>query len=129
MLGAAVTREPPSANGIGTVNLSAQADRLDVLAIMSTVSNEKSLRHTQMLPGLTLVRSATARRGKSKSYTVTFSVLDAGDPVAGARVAAGGRSASTGANGRATIVLRRGRTRVAASRSGYVGAALTLRCC
>jgi hypothetical protein len=129
VLGAAVTRTAPSGNAVGTVNLSAQTGRLDLLAIMSTVSNEKSLRHTQLLPGLTLVRSGSARRRTPRTYAVTFSVLDAGDPVAGARVNAAGRTATTAASGRATLTLRRGRVRVTASRSGYVGASLSVRCC
>jgi hypothetical protein len=129
VLGAAVTRTAPSGNALGTINLSAQSGRVDVLGIMSTVTNEKSVRHTQMLPGLTLQRSGGARQRPGRRYAVTFSVLDAGDPVAGARVRAGGRFAATAANGRATLILRRGATRVIATKSGYVGAALSLRCC
>ena len=129
VLGAAVTRNAPSGNTIGTVNISAQADRLDVLGIMSTVTNQKSVQHTQMLPGLTLLRSGPARSRPGRRYAVTFSVLDAGDPVAGARVSGGGRAATTAANGRATLTLRRGAVRVSASKSRYVEAALTMRCC
>ena len=40
--------------------------------------------------------------GKAK---VTFTVTDAGVPVPGARVSAGGKSATTGSTGKATIVL------------------------
>ena len=129
VLGAAVTRNAPSGNAIGTVNISAQSDRLDVLGIMSTVTNQKSVQHTQMLPGLTLLRSGPGRSRPGRKYAVTFSVLDAGDPVAGARVSGGGRAATTAANGRATLTLRRGSVRVTAAKSSYVGAALTMRCC
>jgi hypothetical protein len=124
--GAPVTTTPPGGISTGTVNLSAQTDRLDVLAIVAGVST-KRLTHTQLLPGLTLARGAAVRKGKR--YAVTFNVLDAGDPVAGARVSSGGRSATTGATGRATLVLPRGAARVTAAKSGYVGAVLRFRCC
>ena len=60
------------------------------------------LQHTQLLPGLTLVRTKLVRRGRGAA-AVTFKVLDAGDAVAGARVRAGGRSSVTGAVGTATL--------------------------
>jgi hypothetical protein len=128
VFGAPVTATPPGGISTGTVNLSAQADRVDVLAIVGAVgTGAKSLRHTQLFPGLTLVRNGSVRKGKS--YAVTFSALDAGDPVAGVRVRAGGRSATTAANGRAVLLLGRGRTRATAAKSGYVGAATSFRCC
>jgi hypothetical protein len=128
VLGAAVTARPPGGISTGTVNLSAQADRTDLLAIVGAVgTGAKSLRHTQLLPGLTLLRRRLAKH-RNGTATVTFAVLDAGDAVPGVRVRLGAAGTTTGAAGTATLVLRRGGT-VTASKSGYVGARLSLRCC
>jgi hypothetical protein len=112
--------------GVGTVNLSAQRDRVDVLGIIQ-LATSPSVQHTQLLPGLTLLRRGLVR-GRGGTASVTFSVLDAGDPVAGARVRAGGRSAVTGGNGTAKLVLRRGGV-ATATKSGYVGASARFKCC
>jgi hypothetical protein len=107
------------------VNLSAQSDRVDVVAINRGTSTA-SLQHTQLFPGLTLVRTRLVRRAGGAA--VTFKVLDAGDPVAAARVRAGGRTELTGASGTATLVLRRGGV-ATASKAGYVSASARFRCC
>jgi hypothetical protein len=112
--------------GVGTVNLSAQRDRVDVLGIIQLATG-RSVQHTQLLPGLTLMRRGLVR-ARGGTASVTFSVLDAGEPVAGARVRAGGRSAVTGANGTAKLVLRRGGV-ATATKSGYVGASTRFKCC
>jgi hypothetical protein len=125
VFGAPVRRSAPAGTGVGTVNLSAQSDRVDVVAINRGTSST-SLQHTQLLPGLTLVRTRLVRR--SGGAAVTFKVLDAGDPVAGARVRAGGRTAVTGAGGTATLLLRRSGVATAA-KAGYVGASARFGCC
>ena len=48
-------------------------------------------------------------------------MLDAGDPVAGARVSAQGRSATTGADGRAKLVVK-GSPRARAKKARYTPA-------
>jgi hypothetical protein len=126
VFGAPVRRAAPAGFSIGTVNLSAQNDRVDVLAILGGTSGS-SLQHTQLLPGLTLVRTKLVRRGRGRA-AITFRVLDAGDAVAGARVRAGGRSAMTGTAGTATLVLRRAGVAIA-TKSGYVGASTRFGCC
>ena len=112
--------------GVGTVNLSAQRDRVDVLGIIPLAAGS-SVQHTQLLPGLTLMRRGLVP-GRGGTASVTFSVLDAGDPVAGARVRAGGRSAVTGSNGTAKLVLRRGGV-ATTTKAGYVGASTLFKCC
>jgi hypothetical protein len=131
VFGAAVHTRPPAPWTVGSFELSAQPTRLDVLAQLGQVSNAKSLQHTQLLPGLTLVKGPIARR-KGGVAAIRFTVLDAGDPVAGAQVAAGGKTAVTRASGRATIVVpaKPKRTLQArATRAGYVGASIRFRCC
>ena len=53
---------------------------------------------------------------------VTVSVRDAGDPVAGASVAVGGRHLKTGAAGTVTLTLRPGSYSAAVSAPGYAPA-------
>jgi hypothetical protein len=115
----------------GALNVSAQAGKLDVLGLMGSVGAADSVQHTQLLPGLTLTRARTVRRPDGR-VAVTFRVEDAGDPVGGARVAAGGVAAVTGGNGVATLVLdarRPGPLRATASRAGYVADTIRFRCC
>jgi hypothetical protein len=103
---------------VNTIDLNPQNDRVDILGVYSAVFGA-NLFHAQALPALTL--QATGGR------TLRFRVLDAGDPVAGATIAVGGRSLTTGADGRASVDLRPGRFRATASKPGYVGAAARVR--
>lgn len=130
VLGAPVTASPaPGGIGAGTVNLSAQPDRVDVVAILgSAATGAKSLRHTQLYPGLTLVRRAAVRRSDG-SFAVTFAALDAGEPVAGARVRAGTASGLTSGSGAVTLVVQKGAVRARVSKARYVDARLRFRCC
>jgi hypothetical protein len=60
--------------------------------------------HRRIKPGLTLrARPRAVRRGEPTE--VRFTVLDAGDPVQGVRVRAGGESARTNGEGRVTLTL------------------------
>ena len=58
---------------------------------------------------------------------LTFSVTDAGDPVRGAVVKAGGRSGKTDRNGRVTLRVSSRKLRVTATLKGYSNARLTLK--
>ncbi|MBD0328940.1 MAG: hypothetical protein ICV64_02410 [Thermoleophilia bacterium] len=129
--GAPVQVVPPGGISTGSVNLAAQADRTDLIALLQGTGGALSIRHTQLWPGLTLVRGSVVRRGRN--VIVTFRALDAGEPVRGVRVRAGGRSATTAANGTARITLGRTarprRLTATATRAGYVGARVSFRCC
>jgi hypothetical protein len=113
------------------VNLAAQADRTDLIALVQSPANALSITHTQLWPGLTLVRGGITRR--RRNAVVTLRALDAGEPVAGVRVRLGGTSATTAANGTARITLTRSarprRLTASATRAGYVGARVSFRCC
>ena len=87
--GARVTaRRPPG--GISTGNVDAARPTASTCSpIAAAGTGAKSVRHTQLYPGLTLVRQSVARRPRGRA-AVTFVVLDAGEPVAGARVRVGG---------------------------------------
>ena len=71
--------------------------------------------HTHLLAQFA-VRAAVSR-GKA-----TISVRDAGDPVAAATVAVGGRHLKTNASGRVTLSLRAGSYSASASAPGYASA-------
>ena len=81
--------------------------------------------HTQLLPGLTLLRGRVARRGLD-SALVSVKAVDAGDPVSGVRIRIGSRAGMTNANGTAQILVhltaRKHRVTASAVRAGYVGA-------
>jgi hypothetical protein len=51
------------------------------------------------------VKARPAGLHRRKATSVTFTILDAGDPVPGAKVQAGTHSASTDGQGRATLKL------------------------
>ena len=59
------------------------------------------------LPGLTLLARGRPRRGKDTK--LEFTVLDAGDPVKGASVKAGGDSGATSAKGTVTLTVHAGK--------------------
>ena len=60
--------------------------------------------------------------------TITFRVLDAGDPVAGATVKAGGRTLTTVANGTASLKQATpAHVHATASKAGYVSASARVR--
>jgi hypothetical protein len=126
-LGAPVTVTPPGGILTAALNLSAQADRLDVIALLQTRGGALRIDHTQLWPGLTLVRSGITLRGKNAAL-VTLRALDAGEAVSGVRVRIGGRASVTKANGTAKILVRRTarerRLTAKAARAGYVGSAV-----
>jgi hypothetical protein len=123
VFGSPVRISAPSGWLVGTFEASATTTHLDLLAQLTRVSNANSLQHTIVLPGLTLVRERTRRLAHGK-VAITFRALDAGDPVAGARISAGGTHSRTVGNGRATLVLNApGHARARATKAGYTPAA------
>jgi hypothetical protein len=83
--------------------------------------------HRRIKPGLTLrARPRAVRRGEPTE--VRFTVLDAGDPVQGVRVRAGGESARTNGEGRVTLTLTSRRPlRAKATHPDYTTATRRLR--
>ena len=110
---------PPGAQSIWKLDASAQAGVVDVLGSYTTPGSLATW-HTQIRPGLTLQASRSGRK-------VHVRVLDAGDPVAGAKLKAAGHGATTAANGRATITLptKKGKVTVTATKGGYTSAKVT----
>jgi hypothetical protein len=110
---------PPGQDSVYTLDLSAQDDRLDIVA-RATKGSAVTLFHTQTFPGLTV--RATAKNGR-----VTVTVLDAASPVPGSTVRVGGRVLHTDAKGQVTTTLPKGTYRVVASKPKYVGATTSVR--
>jgi hypothetical protein len=120
---------PSGASSIYRLDANATAGALDVFANTSIgTSSNTSTFYRRVLPGLTLTASP-AKLHKGKKRAVTFRVLDARDPVAGAKVSAGGKSGPTNTKGFVTLTLRgRGHSVSAvATASGYTAAHLRLR--
>ncbi len=104
-------------------------DDVDIVATLSDGCDASvALWHTDVEPGLSLSADPSTFTGKQR---VRFIVDDAGDPVRGAKVAVGGKSDTTNAEGVATIVLgpyARDKKLVATvTHSGYVGDKVTIR--
>ncbi len=119
---------PPHTATAYNLDGSATTSALDVLASFAFgTSSNVSTWYERLLPGLSLSASpGTLHRGRATQ--VSFLVTDAGDPVKGAHVSAGGHSATTNGKGRATLVLsvRHPVTAIAAA-GGYVRAVARLK--
>jgi hypothetical protein len=73
--------------------------------------------HTHLLPHFSL-------RSQAGKGHVTLIAQDAGDPVAGASIRVAGKRVLTGANGKASLALRRGGYSASATAQGYASASL-----
>ena len=119
--GAVVSTAAPAGQdgGVYSLDLSAQDDRVDVIA-RSAKGSAVSLFHTQLFPGLTV--GATSKAGH-----VTVHVTDAGDPVPGSSVSVGGHQLHTATDGSVSLELSSGSYKVTAAKQKYVGAATNVR--
>ena len=114
---------PRDARQAYKLDASATDGALDVLANFNIGTTSTAVTsYRRILPGLTLgARPRRAARGEPTE--VRFTVLDAGDPVQGARVTVRGESATTDSRGRATLSLSSRRAVTArATRTGYTAA-------
>lgn len=91
---------------------------LDLLVSASTPGSLATW-HTQVRPPLSL----SAKKGAA---AVTFTVTDAGDPVAGAKVAFGGKTITTNASGKATAAPPAATAKATAKKAGYTPASATV---
>jgi hypothetical protein len=116
---------PKNASSLYIVDASASASGLDLFGTFSLGSDSSAATyHSRIRPGLTL--EASKRSLPAKATTVTFSVSDAGAPVKGAKVKAGGKSDTTDSRGRASLSLK-GKATVTAAANGYETATLRLK--
>ena len=119
-VGAVNTIRPPSGATIYRLNGEGSAGPLDLVANMQAAGGQ-ALWHQQVWPKLSLT-------GSRKGSTIGFRVTDAGDPVSGASVKAGGKTLKTNAAGRATLAKApAGRVTASASKAAYAPATATIR--
>jgi hypothetical protein len=111
---------PPGAGFLWNANGEGSQGALDLF--VDADAGGRGFWHTHVLAKFGL--SAKARRAKNAAKgTVTLSVRDAGDPVAGATIAVGGKKLTTSAKGTATLTLKPGSYKASAAASGYASAA------
>lgn len=110
-----------------TLQADAQASKVDVLAYASKVEGSGFF-HTQLLPGIMFTASPSKFRGRQK---VVFTTRDAGAALGGTKVTVGGKSCTTGGDGRCSITFgpySSSRTlKAKATHRGYKASSLTLR--
>jgi hypothetical protein len=111
------------------LDASAAGGALDVLGLLSIgTSTNAATYHRRVLPGLTVQARPAGQPGRGAPRE-TFTVLDAGDPVRGAKVTVRGRSALTGSNGTVRLSVSRTRSaqRATVTKSGYTPARVRFR--
>lgn len=114
--GAVSTLKAPGSRAVYELESEGSGGPLDLFA-----NDGQGLWHQQVLPKLSLAGSRSGTR-------IVFRVTDAGDPVAGVTVKAGGKSLKTAANGTATLSpAPKGRVKATASKAGYASATATAR--
>jgi hypothetical protein len=107
----------PDAETTWKLQGNATSDQLDVFASFTT-PDALATWHTVVLPGLTVETAKTKKK-------VTFSVSDAGQPVAGAKVAFKKKTVTTNAKGQASAPSGKGTATI--TKSGYTDAAATVK--
>jgi hypothetical protein len=118
-VGAMNAIKTPGGATIYRLNGEGSAGPLDLIANMA--AGGQSLFHQQVWPKLSLTGSRSGTR-------IVFRVTDAGDPVAGATVKAGGKALKTAGNGTATLSpAPKGRVKATASKAAYAPATGTVR--
>ncbi len=118
-VGAVNALRPPSGGTIYRLNGEGSAGPLDLIANVQA-GGSQGFWHQQVWPKLTLTATS---RASGNGRTIVFRVLDAGDPVPGATVKAGGKSLKTAANGQATLKQPSpSRVAASASKAGYAPA-------
>ena len=122
-------RYPAGAGSLYSVDASVSGESLDAFGAFSIgTSSTVSTYVTRLLPGLTIsTKTKSLTRGKDKD--VVFTVLDAGEPVTGAKVKGGGDSEPTSTRGRATLDLTGGSKgpTITATAKGYAPASVKLK--
>jgi hypothetical protein len=115
-VGPTTTIGPPGSKSVYELDGEGSAGPLDLVA-----NDGQSLWHQQVWPKLQV-------SGKRAGKTIVFTVADAGDPVAGAKVKAAGKTLTTAANGRATLAKAPpGKVKASATKAGYTAASTTVR--
>jgi hypothetical protein len=118
------TKPPPNTSGFFDIQTQGSSGRLDVIIVnqLSTTGFPIEINQTQILSGLSLTAKPSTFSHK-KAKKVTFTVTDAGQPVAGAIVSCLGKSGKTAATGKVKLKFHKGKAAgkhgCTAARAGY----------
>ena len=130
--GQARTISPPSPVGpFSALAAEGSGGPLDLIALEQLNLQNASPTYfaTQIDPALR-IRASRSSVSNSRPTTITFTVVDAGDGVGGAKVTFLGKSATTNSKGVVKFTVRRGTARgkhtVVATKSGYAAATFTV---
>jgi hypothetical protein len=122
---------PPSTSVLEGLQAEGSQGPLDVigLVLQTTAGSTPSYWDTQLLPKLALTGSPSSV-SHTQATTVTFTVTDVGDPVAGAKVSFLGKTATTNAKGVAQITVPKGtatgKHTATAAKADYTSATFTV---
>ena len=122
---------PPSTSELDGLQAEGSQGPLDVIALVlqTTSGSTPSYWDTQLLPKLALTGSPSSV-SHTQATTVSFTVTDVGDPVAGAKVSFLGKTATTNAKGVAQITVPKGtatgKHTATAAKAGYTSATFTV---
>lgn len=115
-----------------TLSIEGSSGPLDVIALEQLNFQNASPAYfaTQIDPALR-IRASKSRVSNTQSITITFTVVDAGNAVAGAKVTFLGKTATTNSKGQVKFTVKKGTARgkhtVVTSKSGYASATFTVR--
>jgi hypothetical protein len=132
--GAVRTIKPPAKTfGFNAIQAEGSSGRLDVLIVdqLSTTSGFPiGIYHTQILAGLSLA-AKPSKFSHKKGKKVTFTVTDAGQAIAGAKVSCLGKHATTAATGKVKLAFHKGAAKgkhvCTATKSGYNAGKTTIK--
>jgi hypothetical protein len=125
-------KSPPRTGNLASLQAQGSSGRLDIIIndSLTTPGFPTALFHTQILPGLSLHASPRVF-SHTKAATVTFTVADAGQPVAGAKVSCPGKAGTTTNTGQAKIHFSKGTPAgfhvCTATKAGYNPGKVTLK--
>jgi hypothetical protein len=123
--------QPPKTILFNDLQVEGTSGRQDIIAnvTLSTAGNPATFWQTQVLAGLKLA-AKPGSFSRNASATVTFTVTDAGDPVAAAHVSCIGKSGTTNSRGQVRLTFARrtsaGRHTCTATRASYAPGKTTI---
>ncbi len=131
--GAIRTIKPPAkTSGFISIQAQGSSGRLDVVIVdqLSSTGFPIDIFHTQILAGLSLT-AKPSKFSHKKGKKVTFTVTDAGQAVAGAKVSCLGKHGTTAATGKVKLAFHKGAAKgkhvCAATKSGYNAGKTTIK--
>jgi hypothetical protein len=121
---------PPKLFDLLGLGAEGSAGPLDLLALEAQNNHTPAWFDTQLDPALR-IRASKSSVSNTQSTTITFTVVDAGDAVAGAKVTFLGKTATTNSKGVVKFTVKKGTAKgkhiVVATKSGYASATFTVK--